>query len=410
MVVVGFPLAWLIAMHRERVWSIDTIESRRKSMVAIFRSGGLATIFISFAAFALHNPISRLWIISGSTLAVTLITFHRWIFHVVVSRAFKSKLSEKYLVLSEKNKAFDPASIPLESSIKNERIKFQIMEPPHEGELEDWLVKVSEQIESELIDGILIPSSTNVDSYVLAALAKTYYLGISGIFLETPLASEIGIFQKLHRLNWVRIEEPYIVRSGVAVKRIFDIFCSLLALSVLLPFLPVIALIIKCDSRGPVFFTDRRIGKNGKLFNFPKFRTMYVNADKDRASIIGAPDANIRSRYLGDIRITRVGKFLRRWSIDEFPQFWCVLVGTMSVVGPRPIILDEINLVRAQSRYRYVCKPGLTGLWQISGRKEVAWEDRMAMDVAYIQNWQFSYDLVLIAKTFSAIATGRGAH
>ena len=105
-----------------------------------------------------------------------------------------------------------------------------------------------------------------------------------------------------------------------------------------------------------------------------------------------------------------MGRFLRRWSIDELPQLWCVLIGTMSLVGPRPILLEEMDLVDPLHTHRFAAKPGLTGLWQITGRKEVAWQDRMLRDLAYIESWSLWRDLIYIAKTFRAIIKGDGAY
>mgnify|MGYP000917991532 CR=1 FL=1 len=136
---------------------------------------------------------------------------------------------------------------------------------------------------------------------------------------------------------------------------------------------------------------------------------MYVGADQERGSVLGRPDKNMFDRYKKDPRITPFGRFIRRWSLDELPQFWCVLIGTMSVVGPRPILKDELSQIPDAFQIRFLAKPGLTGLWQVTGRKEVPWEERMLRDVIYIDNWNLSLDLVLIAKTANAIVKGNGA-
>lgn len=210
--------------------------------------------------------------------------------------------------------------------------------------------------------------------------------------------------------NVVRIQESHVIGSGAVIKRILDVIISIFALIILLPIFLLVAILIKLTSRGPILYIDKRVGMNGELFAFPKFRSMYVGADRIRLDVLGRPDSDMASRYKSDPRITPLGRFLRRWSIDETPQFWSVLIGKMSIVGPRPILLEELPQVENQHLIRFMAKPGLTGLWQVTGRKEVAWEDRMLRDISYIDEWSFSKDCILILQTIRAIFRGEGAH
>jgi lipopolysaccharide/colanic/teichoic acid biosynthesis glycosyltransferase len=194
-----------------------------------------------------------------------------------------------------------------------------------------------------------------------------------------------------------------------AVKRVFDITFSLSALLVLSPVFILTAFAVRASSRGPAFYTKQRIGRRGELIPFPKFRSMRVGADKDRATILGTPDDDMLNRYRNDPRITPVGRIIRRFSIDELPQLWSVLRGDMSIVGPRPILEEELHLLDNADYRRHAAKPGLTGVWQISGRKEVPWEQRMAMDIDYLENWSIGGDLLITLKTLGAIVRGRGA-
>jgi hypothetical protein len=194
------------------------------------------------------------------------------------------------------------------------------------------------------------------------------------------------------------------------VKRVFDLFITALAIIILVPFFIVIALAIKVTSEGPILFTQKRLGRDSVLFNFPKFRTMYVGANEERLSVLGRPDETMADRYKSDPRITPFGRFLRRFSIDETPQFICVLLGSMSLVGPRPILPEEEPQMSIVDIRRHILKPGLTGIWQTSGRKETSWEERMVMDIEYVQKWKFTLDLVLIGHTFRSIITGEGSY
>ena len=179
---------------------------------------------------------------------------------------------------------------------------------------------------------------------------------------------------------------------------------------ILSPVYVLVAIAIKLESKGKIFYSQYRIGQNGKLFRFPKFRSMQPGADVMRLEIIGRPDSGMKDRYKKDPRITKVGRVIRRLSIDELPQLWCVLVGTMSLVGPRPILPEEAMQLGDFHFRRQIAKPGLTGIWQVSGRKDTTWEDRMAFDIKYVQEWSLALDLILLAKTIRAIISGKGAY
>jgi lipopolysaccharide/colanic/teichoic acid biosynthesis glycosyltransferase len=171
----------------------------------------------------------------------------------------------------------------------------------------------------------------------------------------------------------------------------------------------LIGLAIRLTSSGPALFVQDRVGQAGEVYRLVKFRTMYDGAERDRletlGSLAGDPDA-----YKADPRITPLGRFLRRWSLDELPQLWNVLIGDMSLVGPRPMLIDELPLLDTSDHRRHLTKPGMTGLWQVAGRKEVEWSERMQMDLRYVENWSPTLDLVIMAKTVKAVATGKGAH
>ena len=137
---------------------------------------------------------------------------------------------------------------------------------------------------------------------------------------------------------------------------------------------------------------------------------MHVGADSIRSDVIGDLDDEVADRYRDDPRVTRVGGVLRRWSMDELPQLFNVISGSMSLVGPRPMLPDELALLGDAEQRRHLTKPGMTGLWQISGRKEVSWDDRMRMDLHYIETWSISLDIVILAKTAKAVITGHGAY
>jgi lipopolysaccharide/colanic/teichoic acid biosynthesis glycosyltransferase len=210
--------------------------------------------------------------------------------------------------------------------------------------------------------------------------------------------------------NWLSIGAPQINDSLRVIKRVFDLTLVIPAMILLSPIYLIICLGILIDSRGHLIYTQKRIGQNGKLFMFPKFRSMYKGSDTKRLEVLGRPDQKMAERYKTDPRITRFGKLLRRFSLDELPQLWCVFIGTMSLVGPRPILPEEEAQLGEFHFRRQIAKPGLTGIWQVSGRKETSWEERMAFDIKYVQEWSIALDAILIARTFNAIMNGKGSY
>ena len=197
----------------------------------------------------------------------------------------------------------------------------------------------------------------------------------------------------------------------IAVKRAMDIVASALAIVVLTPVLLAVALLIKTTSRGSVFYVQERVGRDGKPFRMMKFRSMYRNAHAERnehaeLNIHQGPIFKIRD----DPRITPVGRAIRRLSIDELPQFFNVLMGSMSLVGPRPALPEEFLDYTERERQRLLVKPGVTCIWQVSGRSDVDFETWIDMDLEYIEDWSLRLDLKLLMKTVPAVITGRGAY
>jgi exopolysaccharide biosynthesis polyprenyl glycosylphosphotransferase len=206
----------------------------------------------------------------------------------------------------------------------------------------------------------------------------------------------------------------FVVREdrGYAVaKRAFDMVAGALALILLLPLFPVVAVMIRLDSPGPVFYRQTRLGRGGRRFKFLKFRSMCGDADRRLTEVEAlneqdGPVFKIRS----DPRVTAVGRFLRRSSFDELPQILNVLRGEMSIVGPRPPLPSEVDRYRPWHRRRLEVKPGITCLWQISGRSHIGFEEWMRLDMEYLKTRSFRTDLLIFLKTIPAVITRRGAY
>jgi lipopolysaccharide/colanic/teichoic acid biosynthesis glycosyltransferase len=228
---------------------------------------------------------------------------------------------------------------------------------------------------------------------------------------------EARSFTDMHSL-----EHPHRGESTVAsaTRRALDVVVAMLLLTLAAPMVLVIAVVIRLDSRGPVLFRQRRIGRSMRPFVVVKFRTMRRDADdtQHREYVHALISAGHHDpckgggdlyKLAGDERVTRVGRFLRRFSLDEVPQLWNVVRGEMSLVGPRPVIPYEVEQYPVWYHERFVVKPGLTGLWQVSGRSEKTYEDMVRLDIEYARTRRVSLDLAILLKTLWVVVRARGA-
>ena len=197
---------------------------------------------------------------------------------------------------------------------------------------------------------------------------------------------------------------------GNSWKRLFDIVVAMLLLAMLTPLLLTIALLICLDSPGGIFFKQTRIGKGGRHFTMWKFRSMVVDADRQKHQLNNEMACGVLFKVKQDPRITRVGRLIRRFSIDELPQLWNVITGDMSMVGPRPALPEEVVHYTSHQRQRLAVNPGITCFWQIAGRSEISFHQQVELDLHYIATQSFGTDMLILLKTIPAVLTGRGAY
>jgi exopolysaccharide biosynthesis polyprenyl glycosylphosphotransferase len=212
-------------------------------------------------------------------------------------------------------------------------------------------------------------------------------------------------------LPLLHVDHPELSGAKQAVKAGFDKVVAGLGLFLLSPLFLLIAALIKLHDRGPVFFRQVRVGRDERRFCLFKFRTMVVDADRQKALLAGSNEgAGALFKMRRDPRVTRPGAWLRRWSLDELPQLINVLIGDMSLVGPRPALPAEVARYHDHMRRRLAVKPGITGLWQVSGRSDLSWADAVRLDLRYVESWSLMLDLQVLWKTGSAVLGGHGAY
>ncbi len=212
-------------------------------------------------------------------------------------------------------------------------------------------------------------------------------------------------------LTLVRALPPSLRGPRRWVKAAVEQTFAALGLLLLLPLLLAVGLLVRLDSAGPALYRQQRVGRDGRLFTMYKFRSMTTSADAERTGLLDRNESDaVLFKIQHDPRITRVGKWLRRTSIDEMPQLWNVVRGEMSLVGPRPALPQEVAQYGVDPQRRLVVKPGMTGLWQVSGRSDLTWEQSVRLDLRYVDNWSLRLDALILARTVRAVLTSRGAY
>lgn len=265
-------------------------------------------------------------------------------------------------------------------------------------------------VQTVMVTDVMHRFSDNFNTFVLDVEAMN--LEVALITSAVDVSGHETNIRVIQGSTVMTISLPQYSPWAMFKKRVFDIVVSLVALVGTAIITIPVAIAIKVTDRGPIFYTQTRVGRRGKPFKMIKFRSMVVNADKMKAEL--AEESGQKGRFIfkmkNDPRITPVGKFIRKFSIDEFPQFLNVLKGDMSVVGPRPPLPEEVAQYNQTYATRMLVKPGITGPWQVSGRFNLSEEESEALDVTYVQNWSMLGDIVLLFRTVGAVLTHKGAY
>lgn len=253
----------------------------------------------------------------------------------------------------------------------------------------------------------LTPQALRELGWALAALDVT--------LVTAPSLSEVSASRlhttSVHGVPLVQVDYPQLSGAAAALKRAFDIGFSLAALLGLLPLLAVVAVLVRLDSPGPALFSQTRVGLRHERFRMLKFRSMVTDAEARRDDLLAVSEGNaVMFKMRHDPRVTRVGAVIRRLSIDELPQFLNVLRGEMSVVGPRPPLVSEVENYAESDERRLLVKPGITGPWQVGGRSDLSWEESVRLDLYYVENWSLTSDIGIVLRTLRAVVRGAGAY
>ena len=277
------------------------------------------------------------------------------------------------------------------------------------GSLED-LPRV---LGSQTLDELIVSGTDLREQELLELVEEAHRWGVKVRIAPTTaeLLTQRAEYVAGQGVPLFELRPPVVAGLDWAIKRAFDLAVSGALVLVALPLWLLVALAVKLDSRGPVFYRDRRVGLGEREFGMFKFRSMYTDASERQAGLEGSNEASgPLFKIKNDPRVTHVGRFLRRYSIDEMPQVLNVLRGEMSLVGPRPLPLRDFIQLEDWHRKRYRVLPGMTGLWQVSGRIDLSFDDLVRLDFYYLENWSIWLDISILAKTLPAVVARRGAY
>ena len=416
----GFALALIVGSKRMNLYNPKRLGSflheQRLTVEVCFTSGLLLTGTLYLAR---AEDIPRRIVMLTLVLVTTSLCVRRFVYRTMLYRRFESGQETRNVLIVGTGPEAHALRHHLES-IRDLGYTFKgFIESPgsssrmmsSSGDVVGNLDTLFQHARQQFVDEILftMPCERRV---VLEALDKARLHGVDlrvvpdlyeGLAWDNPIEF-IGQFPT------IPLHRGHVPELGFVFKRVLDVLFGSLVLLIFSPFLLLIALAIKLESPGPVFYRSQRIGKKGRVFRCYKFRTMVRDAENRRSEILHMNERDgVLFKVTNDPRITRFGSFLRKYSLDELPQFINVLKGDMSVVGPRPPIASEVMEYKLNHLRRLDVTPGITGLWQVQARQDPSFDSYVSLDVAYIENWSVLLDLKIIVRTIGVVFSGTGS-
>nr|WP_256895393.1 sugar transferase [Rhodococcus sp. 1163] len=422
--VAGLWIAFL-AIFRTRSTRVigNGAEEYRRIVSATFRLFGV----IAILSLLFKIDIARLYLAIALPVGLLGLLVSRWVWRKgVAAKRSKGKYQTAVLIVGSRTAAVSMAK--------------QFERSPASGYsvVGMCLPGFEPKRDAAIVDGYEIPVLGDEHSVVEAieasgadtvAVTATEHLGTKGIrkmvwdlekknvdLVVAPGVVDVAgprlVMRPVAGFPLIHVEKPQYNGATRFSKTAFDFIFATVVLVLISPILLATAIAVKATSRGPVFYKSERMGIDGKPFPMIKFRSMIQHADKQVNTLLAQNDSSggVLFKMREDPRVTKVGRFMRKFSIDELPQFLNVLRREMSVVGPRPPLRREVETYDGEVRRRLLVKPGITGLWQVSGRSDLSWEETVRLDLSYVENWSMVGDLLIIAKTVKAVVGSSGAY
>ena len=422
---VLLPLAWVAAVGFSRAYEGRFVGVGSAEFERVFRAFLHLTVATVFISYLTRAPVARGYIVAALPLALALdltgrYAARKWLHR----RRLRGQYLTSVLAVGGVESVAQFTTLLRHDQHAGMRVVGACI--PSDGPadslraLEALGVRVHGDVDS------IVEAARNSGAHSVAVISgeitaeKLRWIswqleGTDTDLIVSPGLTEVGgrrlHIQPVAGLPMLHVDEPEFSGFRRMVKGAFDRIVAGLALLLLSPLLLSIGLVVRLSSRGPALFTQTRVGRNGRTFRMVKFRSMCVDAEDQLVALTEHNEsAGLMFKIRDDPRVTPVGRVLRRLSLDELPQLINVLMGSMSLVGPRPPLPAEVSQYQDDVRRRLLVKPGLTGLWQISGRSDLSWEESVRLDLRYVENWSLALDMVVLWKTARAVFRAEGAY
>ncbi|MBO3750776.1 sugar transferase [Streptosporangiaceae bacterium NEAU-GS5] len=408
------PALWVAVVGLNRAYEPRMIGEGSEEFRRIAWSGFTLTAAVAMAAYVTHTDIARGYVVLALPLMTALTLFGRYgLRRRLHARRSRGECMRRVVVVGHPEAVEDLARLfgrerhhgmEVVAACLPEAAEIGV---PVLGDFTDVPLVVAQTG----ADTVAVLACPELDGTALRRLAWRLERSKTDLVVAPALMEVAGprtTIRPIAGLPLLHVEHPELAGARQLIKNLFDRVVAGAALILLAPLLAVIALAVRTTTPGPALFRQTRVGRDGAEFTILKFRTMGADAERRRVHLVSEVDGLFKIR--ADPRVTRLGAWLRRCSLDELPQLVNVVKGQMSLVGPRPPLPAEVAAYRDDVRRRLVVRPGMTGLWQVSGRSDLSWEESVRLDLRYVENWSLMLDLQILWKTWSAVARGAGAY
>lgn len=422
LITAALPAFWLLVLAFQRAYEHRFIGTGTEEYRRTVYSSFVLFTLIAVVSFAARAEVSRLWVFTAVPLTVLLSLLGR---HALRNWLYKLRLrgqgQQKVLVVGRADAAVAVIE-KLDHEPQHGLVAVGACVPPAAVQLShvhgvpvvgdpDGILDAVDELGVHVV---AVVSHPDLSGHALRRLAwaldeRDVELVVSPGIVE--VAGPRLSIRPVAGLSLLHLERPTISGGRRIAKRLFDIVGGALLLVLASPALLLVGIAVRLDSRGPMLFKQTRIGVDSRRFTMLKFRSMSTDAEERRAELVHLNEGNdILFKMREDPRITRVGSFLRRFSLDELPQLVNVVRGDMSLVGPRPPLPEEVAVYTDDATRRLRVRPGITGLWQVSGRSDLSWEESLLLDLRYVDNWSLMLDVTIMWRTMRAVFQGTGAY
>jgi len=428
-ITIALPIVWLFILIINRAYEVRYLFVGTDEYERVFRAGVSLTAALAVISFAFDLRLARGYVVVAVPLATLLGLCFRYAMRKRLHRTWARGYRLRRVILvghqqavyqtnqrlsRERYHGMGVVGVCLPRVPVNGRVLLHRLPglPPVYGTFDD----VASAVQRAEADTVIVLSCPELDGAALRRLAWKLERDEIDLIVASTLVDVAGdrtTIRPVDGLPLLHVEHPRLKGGGRVLKEIFDRVAALAGLLVLSPLMLLLTVLIKTTpgGRGPAVFKQVRVGRSGREFVMYKFRTMYANAEARQAELLHLNETGgTLFKMRNDPRVTPAGRWLRKLSLDELPQLINVVKGNMSLVGPRPPLPREVAEYPFDMRRRLVVKPGLTGLWQVSGRSNLSWEESIRLDLQYVENWTLSMDMMILARTAMAVWRSAGAY